>query len=568
MNKNILSIISIVVAICSCSSMDVDSSVLAEGDSAEMNEQVYYHEVSGLYLKHQNDPFSLSNMQAAYDKIVNTKGEGGYFQQGGKLSPTHFALKMYPRTQKEWSAIDNMEDIKVSYFPFDYTPVPGEAVSENGQNIQFEEAKYTETCTYTPTDGVVEKEETVTLPVLYVVWPIEKELPKEYDYVVDYEVFIPSYAARTKSESGLSLSEKRALEREALCLALGESVLSKNRILTKFDDEGDSANFKVLTGSVFCFDSTYNANLPMPNLGMRFQLGTFIYDSSTNDIGTYDFTIDTYYHPYLNCYIHFRYSQFEVRLGNSTSYYQISLGTMTDVFGTGLYGHRDFDLSYLPTPLLRAHQAAAYYYRGSHNITKYSSSGIRVVIQAYTIFHPASDDIRGSFGFLSDIPIIEIYRNKTNRSSEYISSTLHELGHYLHYGLVGYSNFSTTQLLILESFSSFVGWSLGHQYYQKYNHYLGTGLNDETGQGRQDWTGPGSPYSPLFIDLQDSFNQAFNSGYIGVVYDTISGVPYSVIESIITTCTTWTAVRQALASLVNTYYSQNDFDALVALYPN
>ena len=565
MNKNILSIISIVVAICSCSSMDVDSSVLAEGDSAEMNEQVYYHEVSGLYLKHQNDPFSLSNMQAAYDKIVNTKGEGGYFQQGGKLSPTHFALKMYPRTQKEWSAIDNMEDIKVSYFPFDYTPVPGEAVSENGQNIQFEEAKYTETCTYTPTDGVVEKEETVTLPVLYVVWPIEKELPKEYDYVVDYEVFIPSYAARTKSESGLSLSEKRALEREALCLALGESVLSKNRILTKFDDEGDSANFKVLTGSVFCFDSTYNANLPMPNLGMRFQLGTFIYDSSTNDIGTYDFTIDTYYHPYLNCYIHFRYSQFEVRLGNSASYYQIALGTMTDVFGTGLYGHRDFDLSYLPTPLLRAHQAAAYYYRGEHDITKYSS-GARIVIKAFA--QTDNSGARGAFFFDDNSYYIEIYKNNTGSSSEYIGSTLHELGHYLHYGLVGYSNFSTTQLLILESFSAFVGWSLGHQYYQKYNHYLGTGLNDETGQGRQDWTGPGSPYSPLFIDLQDSFNQAFNSGYIGYVYDTISGVPYSAIESIITTCTTWTAVRQALASLVNIYYSQNDFDALVALYGN
>ena len=565
MNKNILSIISIVVAICSCSSMDVDSSVLAEGDSAEMNEQVYYHEVSGLYLKHQNDPFSLSNMQAAYDKIVNTKGEGGYFQQGGKLSPTHFALKMYPRTQKEWSAIDNMEDIKVSYFPFDYTPVPGEAVSENCQNIQFEEAKYTETCTYTPTDGVVEKEETVTLPVLYVVWPIEKELPKEYDYVVDYEVFIPSYAARTKSESGLSLSEKRALEREALCLALGESVLSKNRILTKFDDEGDSANFKVLTGSVFCFDSTYNANLPMPNLGMRFQLGTFIYDSSTNDLGTYDFTIDTYYHPYLNCYIHFRYSQFEVRLGNSASYYQIALGTMTDVFGTGLYGHRDFDLSYLPTPLLRAHQAAAYYYRGEHDITKYSS-GARIVIKAFA--QTDNSGASGAFFFDDNSYYIEIYKNNTGSSSEYIGSTLHELGHYLHYGLVGYSNFSTTQLLILESFSSFVGWSLGHQYYQKYNHYLGTGLNDETGQGCQKWTGPGSPYSPLFIDLQDSFNQAFNSGYIGYVYDTISGVPYSAIESIITTCTTWTAVRQALASLVNIYYSQNDFDALVALYGN
>ena len=334
-------------------------------------------------------------------------------------------------------------------------------------------------------------------------------------------------------------------------------------MLTKFDDEGDSANFKVLTGSVFCFDSTYNDNLPLPNLGMRFQLGTFIYDASTNDLGTYDFTIDTEYHPYLNCYIHFRSYQFEVHSGNSASYYQISLGTMTSVFGSDLYGHRDFDLSYLPTPLLRAHQAAAYYYRGAHDITKYFS-GNRIVIKAFN----QPSNIVGQFCFNNSSYYIEIYKNEILSSSEYISAILHELGHYLHYGLVGYSNFNSTQLLVSESFASFVGWSLGHRYYQQFNYYLASGLDDGTGQGQQRWLGPSDVCSPLFIDLQDTLNQACYSGYIGYVYDTISGVPYSAIESIITTCTTWTAVRQALASLVNIYYSQNDFDALVALYGN
>ena len=500
-------------------------------------------------------------MQTAYDKVVATKGDGDFFHQGGKLSPTHFALKMYPRTLKEWSAIDNMDDIKVSYYPFDYTPVPGEVVNEDDSNSPFEKSKYSETCTYKVLGDDTEKEETVSLPILYVVWPAEKELPQEYDYVVDYGVFIPSYAMSTKAESGLSLSEKRTLEREALVLALGEKILLGTK---SFDDPDDSANFKVLRGSVSCFDSTYFGLLPLPNLGMKFELGTFIYDTCSNDLGTFDITIDTQYHPYLNFSFYFRTSKFEVRIANSSSYYQISLGTVASVFGPDLYGYQDFDLSYLSTQALHAFRAANYYYRGSHEITKYYS-GTRIVIKAFNQSGPGPG-IVGQFCYTSNSCYIEIYKCDTGTSSIYIGAILHELGHYLHYGLVGYSNFDSTQLLVAESFSSFVGWSLGHKYYQQYNHYLTSGLNDGTGQGWQKWTGPSDEYSPLFVDLQDTFNQG-NYG-IGYVYDTISGVPYSAIETIITTCTSWASVRQALAALVGTYYSQSDFDSFVLLYGN
>lgn len=526
-------------------------------ETVELIESVFYHQPSGLYLKHQNDPFSLSNMQAAYDKVVATKGEGGFFQQGGKLSPTHFALKIYPRTLKEWSDLDNMEDIKVSYYPFDYTPVPGEVISEYCQNSPFEVSKYSETYTYKSTDSFIEKEETISLPVLYVVWPADKELPKEYDYVVDYGVFIPSYAMSTKAESGLSLSEKRALEQEALVLALGERILLRTKSI---DD--DSANVKVLTGSVSCFDSTYFGLLPLPNIGMKFALGTFIYDTSANELGTFDITIDTQYHPYLNFSFFFRTSKFEVRLANSSSYYQLSLGTVASVFGPDLYGHRDFDLSYLSTQALHAFRAANYYYRGSHEITKYDP-GTRIVIRAFNQLDPVA---LGRFYYNSNSCHIEIYKDEEDSSSQYIGTTLHELGHYLHYGLVGYSNFDSTQLLVSESFSSFVGWSLGHKYYQQYNYYLTSGLDEGTGQGRQRWTGPSDEYSPVFVDLQDSYNQGYYG--LGYVYDTISGVPYSAIQTIITNCYTWTSVRQALAALVNTYYTQSQFDAFVLFYGN
>lgn len=559
MFKKLLAFISFCVFFFSCSIVESEHLVYVEENSVDLNEPVFYHQPSGLYLKHQNDPFSLSNMQAAYDKVVATKGEGGFFQQGGKLSPTHYALTIYPRTVKEWTEIDNMEDIKVSYHPFDYAPVPGKSAGDYSPNTFFEQSKYTEICTYKTIEGDAEKEETVSLPILYVVWPADKVLPEGYDYTVDYGVFIPSSSPETKSKAALSLQEKRILEKEALVLALGEKALLKTK---SFDEQGDSANFKVLTGSVSCFDNTYSGQLPLPNIGMKFELGTFINDTHSNDIGTFDITIDTQYHPYLNFSFFFRTSKFEVRLANSSSYYQLSLGTVASVFGPDLYGHRDFDLSYLSTQALHAFRAANYYYRGSHEITKYDP-GTRIVIRAFNQLDPVA---LGRFYYNSNSCHIEIYKDEEDSSSQYIGTTLHELGHYLHYGLVGYSNFDSTQLLVSESFSSFVGWSLGHKYYQQYNYYLTSGLDEGTGQGRQRWTGPSDEYSPVFVDLQDSYNQGYYG--LGYVYDTISGVPYSAIQTIITNCYTWTSVRQALAALVNTYYTQSQFDAFVLFYGN
>lgn len=90
MSKIHLSILSSLCLFLSCSVIDFERPLYAVEDAVGLNEPVFYHQPSGLYLKHQNDPFTLDNMQAAYDKVVATKGEGGFFQQGGKLSPTLF----------------------------------------------------------------------------------------------------------------------------------------------------------------------------------------------------------------------------------------------------------------------------------------------------------------------------------------------------------------------------------------------------------------------------------------------------------------------------------------------
>ncbi len=73
------------------------------------------------------------------------------------------------------------------------------------------------------TDGPVPPE-TYTMPILYTVWPCDKPLPEAYDYIIDYEVFIPQYNDGTKSQSGLSTDALHILEQEAISIALGKPV--------------------------------------------------------------------------------------------------------------------------------------------------------------------------------------------------------------------------------------------------------------------------------------------------------------------------------------------------------
>jgi hypothetical protein len=89
---------------------------------------------------------------------------------------------------------------------------------------------------------------TYQLPVLYTVWPVDKPLPDDLEYEMDYEVFLPRSTANTTSAGVLA-----ALESEALTLASGVQ-----RVVQYYAWP--------IEGTITTYDNTLGYNVPMVNL--------------------------------------------------------------------------------------------------------------------------------------------------------------------------------------------------------------------------------------------------------------------------------------------------------------
>lgn len=187
----------------------------------------------------QKDPYTLANFQKAFENLKNGNASQQFstsayssIAHAEPLQATHYRLKIYPRNESEQWKIELMEDVHVSYIPFDYVPLTLEEINRISTSTRTVKAVYPEKNPYTVTyddletnDGPVDPQ-TFLLPILYVVWPYEKPLPDEMEYEIECEVFLPSsYALQTRnSASVMDADLLHTLENEAIGLALGESI--------------------------------------------------------------------------------------------------------------------------------------------------------------------------------------------------------------------------------------------------------------------------------------------------------------------------------------------------------
>ncbi len=179
---------------------------------------------------------------------------------------------------------------------------------------------------------------------------------------------------------------------------------------------------------------------------------------------------------------------------------------------------------------------------------------------------------------LSGAPYIEVYTNYMTLlgymyyQSYLIGGILHELGHYSHYSLRGgYSMFQKVPKLVTESYACYVGWYLGELYYTRLGYVETVSDEDITYQARQIWRktdiGTNAPYSPLFVDLIDDFNQyAYYGPSANLVQDLMSGVPHSVINRVACQGWEWAKCKSILQEYVGTYYNAVDFNYYIGHY--
>lgn len=529
-------------------------------------QDVVFCEGSDIYMVPRKDPYTLSNFKEALARIVNGDSQIAFPENLTKssfddleLSPTHYALKIYPRNEKEQWAVELLEDVKVAYIPFDYVQVSEEDSLALKQAIQvgvpdFQEiSPYVEVYEEVYTNDGPAIPESFRMPILYAVWPCEKPLPDTLDYVLDYEVFIPDYSGSTKSISDVDEDLMRVLETEAISLALGTTVSTT---------KSSTSSIRTITGTLMSRDWLLNEWLPLRNLKVRFQLGSKICDTYVREDGSFSITNEISLDGSMS-YV-FQHPRWKLTSMSSTTPIMVTYDDLGSVVDENNYHANYMSHNY---PLFEVHHAVDYFYNNSHQIPKwYYESGIRIRVSESS--HSEWDGLFSCSNYES--AYITIYNNYDYKQMyKDVSVLMHELGHFVHYGeRDNFEDYVQVHDLIQESFASYVGWLLGNKFYTDKG-YTGN-LGEIGNQSRQSWRKThdvdedNGLYSPLFVDLVDDYNQGATNSALPT--DRIKNFPNSIIMTIVEEDYNWSKVKSRLNSYVGTYYTAEDLNAYLSNY--
>jgi hypothetical protein len=500
-------------------------------------DQAVYHPGVEAWIVPQNDPYALDNFQKAYDNL-SARGAAGT-RAGETLDATHYALKIFPRDEEEELAIEQMADIHISYIPFTWLGLTEDEAQEletaatraGGERPLFTEVS-SHTVSYDEVQtvgGEAEGGVSYLMPIVYAVWPVGKPLPEEWDYEMDYKVYLPSGAALTRNGESM-----RELEQEAIRLALGDRTTRSARTATRAEDV-------VLSGEFWMWESLRTARIPIPNIKVKFHLGSNIVETEADEEGHFEM-MATSVPADASWDILYQNEKWKItRPGSTIPKFVFQGAVYQETYWSEENTHIRTTIQAFDAAIIKT---LNYFYYGSHNFTKWEyTGGLRVIA------HESSNSSHnGMFSFTSaNTCYLTIYRNNVSDRNMLMGTILHEMGHFIQFKeRGGYNNFKNVDRLLQESFASYVGWYLTEKYYTELGYEAGVTENI-SGQDRQRWvkTSKESYYSPLLVDLVDNFNQGTYYGG-NYNYDTIKGTHYTIIMEIARSCTDWESCKSVL----------------------
>lgn len=515
--KNVfLLIVVIIVGSCAKQQMEQQQLSVLSIETKSTNDCYVYNTSAKIWMTIQDDPYKVSNLQT----IAQSNGIDVL------VKPTHYALKLFPKNEQELNNLIIRDDISFSYIPFGYTCVSAsiaDSLSRSNNTCKYrEEEKY-----FTVSQQDFHKQ--LPLPVLYAAWPVDKPLPDKYDYTIEYYACIPDFLEK----------EGMSTEKDLLNSCLGTRNL-------------------VLSGYVYDHDDLLGCHIPIKNLRLRLSYGLSSIETYTNENGFFVFSGNINTNAMLKCV--FENSQFRITDDSLFSMVESVESVATLWFAGNPAG------IYLGSKALIIHRAANHFFNGGHAIiTPEANFSIRIN------FMDMDSQYYGSFNPYITLPSIDIKQSPNYDDPRYLSNVLHELGHFNHYQRNGgWSNYYYVISLIKESYADYVSWYVGRDYYTVtnsgvYNPEWEDSLKDSGQYWLKTYSSSIVVYSPLFIDLYDNYNQ---NVLIGPSFndDRISGVPHSVIQSILAGQQTWQDLKNSLYGYVGVYYSYDDYSAFVEPY--
>ena len=487
----------------------------------------------------QKNSYHIDSMQVCFNNYLKQKGISDYI----RLQPTHIALRLNAKTMEEIHSIERDPSLVISDIPFDSIPETDNRMNDllNSDKVapSYINGNLTTEDTIEECSIHSNNQEEILIRPLYILWPIEKALPEDINYELLYYAFVPEVVEK-------------------------KSNLPKN--ITEWLKFGNRAYNNIYDGYLYGYDNVLSQNVPIRNATIRIS-GYGAMTVETDDTGHFNLPggIDV---SNVSLTLFLKNDNFIVRNGSTSAVYNISLGTVTS-----LWGNNTSTNIYLPNNFaVNIYQAAWYYFNESNSllnsITKYhSSTSTPLDIHAIDSYH----GYYGAFyysenGTYLQEPYINIY-NYSSTSSYIFGTVLHELGHATYYTMEGVSSIDSTKDFIHESFASFFGW------YNVLNYYSTVAashaaVNSICSQGRQLWT-PSSiniDYTPLYIDLFDTLNQYTYYNQTSLVNDSVSNVPISVIISAALGPANLTDVNNLLNNYIGVYYNQSSYDSFIANY--
>ncbi len=464
------------------------------------------------------DPFMLSNVQWVYDSICyeRSTSSSGFFERGKQLSATHRILRISPHDAEEQRRLEFDTRLKVDYLPFkkrrstnqDELLVAGSV--PNRYEIEGEFAS----CIKQPEISVHSAPNDI-----YVVWPKDIVVPDTLNYVILYEAYLPEQ---------IGLKERRMSEDEIL-------------LFNKVTGNSSRRYYYGQYGSISFYDEFLASTVTTYKLNLRIQLGSAIQDIQAVN-GTFQlpgwYPIDATIGYYL------QQEKFTVCSGDITglSPHVTVLGTIAELWDTSSpYSFHSFTIS--PDNPTRIYRAGDYFFKRVMEQAPYFPVLSHINIYSMPMPNSSSGVFNGNA-----VPNISMYTNGYE-SNDFIGSVMHELGHSVQHAITN-NNIGDVNDLLCESFASFMGWYYGELYYTSKGYVKPNPWSHINWQHRQSWTGA-TPrfYSPIFVDLKDSFNQnSYNPSYL---YDSINDRITLQMVKMLGACLTFSDFMSDLGALVN-----------------
>jgi len=421
------------------------------------------------------NPFSLSRMQIAYDSLAMRGGTSSFKADYAPLEATHLYVKYLPANEKEYEMLISDTSITV----FDKPLVAEKTMDE----------------TATPADTII-----FGSKWLYTVVPVSSTMLPIAHEIID-ELYQPMMQTDLKNANLPDFWEE--LQFEAFRQA---GYIANHAQQTSLKSWRDWINLKPkLKGYkpkviVTAYDDAVNRQVPIPKVKAIASAFTAFWVSNTGDNGTATFPKCG---VAVNYQIWFQDSKWSIRNGSVL---------LANIDGPTKAGTWDCDIKSNSKHVAWATIQRACNRYGYKNIGGLARPFPYCMKICY--HHKDGSSYGVNWGILwqniitgtpqSEVPTIKIWKN--DKISDLFMTATHELGHAAHITkLKSLAEYATVPLFIYESWATAIEWYISRIEYAE------LGLAYFENKFRQFWPDKLHDYTPLFIDLVDSYNQSLKS---------------------------------------------------------